>query len=135
MSNLDTLIAAAGAARKKAHAPYSGHPVGAAVLSSNGDVYIGCNVENAAYPLGMCAEALAIANMALQETSPVIKKIVISGPGKHLCSPCGGCRQRIREFSDRKTKIYVCDDSGKILLETNLEALLPHSFGPENLTD
>ncbi|UTW54833.1 cytidine deaminase [Kordiimonas sp. SCSIO 12610] len=133
MSEIDKLISAASVARQSAHAPYSDHPVGAAVLSSNGKIYTGCNVENAAYPLGMCAEALAIGNMILAEHSSKIEAIVISGPGKHLCSPCGGCRQRIREFSDAKTAIYVCDNENTVLLETTLDELLPYSFGPENL--
>ncbi len=131
---LDKLILAANSARQSAHAPYSDHPVGAAVLSSSGNIYSGCNIENAAYPLGMCAEAMAIANMVMAEKSDArIDAIVISGPGKHLCSPCGGCRQRIREFADVETAIYVCDVEGNMMLETDLNELLPHSFGPENL--
>jgi cytidine deaminase len=135
MSSLDKLISAAGAARHSAHAPYSKHPVGAAVMSASGAVYTGCNVENAAYPLGMCAEAMAIGNMILAEKTGPIKTIVISGPGEHLCSPCGGCRQRIREFSDAETEIYICDHTGKVMMKTNLDELLPHSFGPENLPE
>jgi cytidine deaminase len=134
LHGLDKLILAASSARQSAHAPYSDHPVGAAVLSLNGNIYSGCNIENAAYPLGMCAEAMAIANMVMAEKSNArIDTIVISGPGKHLCSPCGGCRQRIREFADVKTAIYVCDVEGNMMLKTDLNELLPYSFGPENL--
>ena len=132
MSETDTLIKKASEARGKAYAPHSNHPVGAALVTDTGAIYTGCNVENAAYPLGACAEALAIGNMVLAGDT-YIRKIVVAGPGEHLCTPCGGCRQKIREFGDSKTEIIICDKAGEIMLETSLGELLPHSFGPENL--
>src|SRR3954463_12097202 len=92
------LIEAARSAQRRAHAPYSRFPVGAAVLDELGRVHAGCNVENAAYPLGTCAEAGAIAAMVLaggQRTGPLV--VVAQGP--QPVTPCGGCRQRLREFA------------------------------------
>jgi len=127
------LIKSAMAAIGKAYAPYSNHPVGSALIASDGQIYAGCNVENAAYPLGQCAEATAIGNMVLGG-SIEIKHLVVVGPGDHLCTPCGGCRQKIREFTGNTgTPITVCDQRGNILLETSIADLLPYSFGPENI--
>lgn len=127
------LIAAAKAALDKAYAPYSDHPVGAAVLADDGTIHVGCNVENAAYPLGSCAEATAIANMVLSGQQQ-LRHVVIVGPGDHLCTPCGGCRQKIREFAGSfEVPVTICSSEGAILLETDSATLLPHSFGPENI--
>ena len=92
------LIAAARAVRARAYAPYSNHAVGAAVLDEHGRIHAGCNVENAAYPEGTCAEAGAIAAM-VAAGSRHIAAMAIAGPGPALCTPCGGCRQKIREFA------------------------------------
>ena len=128
------LIKAAMDARGKAYARYSNHPVGAAILADDGNIYAGCNVENAAYPLGFCAEANAIGNMVMGQ-GKAIRHIVIAGPGEHLCTPCGGCRQQIREFAGKAgTPVTIVDARGAVLLETTSADLLPHSFGPENLT-
>jgi len=127
------LIAAAAAALDKAYAPYSNHPVGSAILAADGQIYAGCNVENAAYPLGQCAEAIAIGNMVLAGVH-AIEHLVVVGPGEHLCTPCGGCRQKIREFAGKTGAIItICDQRGNIMLETNSADLLPYSFGPENV--
>ena len=94
----DLLVAAALAARARAYAPYSRFLVGAALRTDAGDVFSGCNVENAAYPEGTCAEAGAIAAMALAGGRRVAE-LVVAGAG--LCTPCGGCRQKLREFGRR----------------------------------
>ena len=83
----EDLLAAAIAARGRAYAPYSKHPVGAAILDENGDVHLGCNVENSAYPQGVCAEASAISAM-ISGGSRRISAIAIAGPGPHLCGSC-----------------------------------------------
>lgn len=128
------LIEAAVNALQKAYAPYSNHPVGAALLTDDGKIYAGCNVENAAYPLGQCAEATAIGNMVLGDGGNTIKHVVVVGPSKHECTPCGGCRQKIREFAGASgAPVTICDNQGNILLETHSTDLLPHSFGPENI--
>lgn len=126
----DTLVAAALAARGRAYAPYSRFAVGAAVLTDAGAMHAGCNVENAAYPEGTCAEAGAIAAMVLAGGRR-IAELVVAGAG--LCTPCGGCRQKLREFGDAATTVRIVDPAGAVLLRTTLADLLPHSFGPENL--
>ena len=130
----DRLFQAAEAARARAYAPYSGFPVGAAVLAADGTVHAGCNVENAAYPVGQCAEANAIGAMVAAGQSRIEAVLVIGGrPGDNaLCTPCGACRQRIREFAPPEAPVYICGPEGLRRRET-LATLLPLSFGPENL--
>ncbi|GHF19037.1 cytidine deaminase [Kordiimonas sediminis] len=130
---IETLTTLAIGAREKAYAPYSHHPVGAAIVSDSGNVYTGCNVENAAYPLGTCAERNAVAGMIGSDGLQRITTVIIAGPGKHACPPCGGCRQVLREFATDDTQIICCDMNGDITLKTTLGELLPHSFGPDNL--
>jgi len=125
------LFAAAEAIRAKAYAPYSKFSVGAAILADDGKVYAGCNIENAAYPQGNCAEASAIAAM-IAGGGRRIKRIYVTGPGSAPVTPCGGCRQRIREFADLDVVVISHGVEGRPL-ETTLGALLPHSFGPEFL--
>lgn len=125
------LFDAAERVRAKAHAPYSKFSVGAAILADDGNIYAGCNVENAAYPLGNCAEASAIAAM-IAGGGKRITRIFITGPGAEPVTPCGGCRQRIREFADLTTPV-VCLGVEGTPLSTTLAVLLPHSFGPEFL--
>jgi cytidine deaminase len=128
----EALFAAAERARSKAHAPYSHFHVGAAILADDGVIYAGCNIENAAYPLGNCAEASAIAAM-VTGGGKRITRIFITGPGREPVTPCGGCRQRIREFAEASTPVICLGVDGGAPLETTLGALLPHSFGPEFL--
>ena len=129
----DPLIDAAVASRSIAYAPYSRFAVGAALRTDAGAVHAGCNVENAAYPEGTCAEAGAIAAMALAGGRR-IAEIVVAGAGPTPCTPCGGCRQKLREFGTAETIVHIVDAKGATLLRTSLANLLPHSFGPENLT-
>ena len=132
MSEIDkALFAAAEAVRAKAYAPYSKFPVGAAILADDGNIYAGCNVENAAFPVGNCAEPSAIAAM-LAGGGKRIKRIYVTGPGKLPVTPCGGCRQRIREFADLDVAVIAHGVEGAPL-KTTLGDLLPHSFGPEFL--
>jgi cytidine deaminase len=130
-SALDALFAAAKAAQARAHAPYSRFHVGAAIRAESGAIYCGCNVENAAYPEGACAEANAIGAMALAGERRIVEMVVV-GEGEALCAPCGGCRQRIREFADAATRVHVAGPEG-VRASFTLEELLPHSFGPGNL--
>ena len=129
--NFDKLFDAAKKVRELAHVPYSKFKVGAAILTENDRIVVGCNVENAAYPQTQCAEASAIGNMISQGEKKIVEVLVI-GSGNLLCSPCGGCRQRLREFASLKTPIHMCDTNGHQKTLT-LEELLPESFGPENL--
>lgn len=121
-------------ALNKAYVPYSRHPVGAAILADDGKIYSGCNVETANYK-GTCAEAGAIAAM-INGGAHRIETLAVVGPTDMLCSPCGDCRQRIREFADlNDTAIHVFSKDGVLLKTYTLNQLLPDSFGPENLPD
>ena len=127
----EILIRAAIAAMDKAYAPYSGFSVGAAILDEHGAVHTGANIENAAYPQGCCAEASAISAL-IMSGGQRIQKIAVAGRGEILCTPCGGCRQKIREFGTAETQILICDETG-LRQSFTLDELLPHSFGPDNL--
>lgn len=129
--DLDALFAAAKAVQQKAYAPYSRFKVGAAILADDGKVYSGCNVENAAYPVGACAEAGAISAM-IAGGGRAIRAIVVIGDGAELVTPCGACRQRIREFAAPETPIAIAGPEG-IRARFSLAELLPASFGPANL--
>ena len=132
MSSLDLLFEAALAVQAKAYAPYSRFKVGAAIRTPNGGVFAGCNVENAAYPEGSCAETAAISAMVAAGESR-IAEVVVVGDGDALVTPCGGCRQRIREFAAAKTPIHVAGPEG-IRRSFTLDELLPFAFGPDNLS-
>ena len=125
------LVAAAISAMSHAYAPYSSFYVGAAIRDENGQIHSGANVENAAYPQGACAEAGAISAM-IMAGGRKIDAIAVAGKGDVLCTPCGGCRQRIREFSEAATPIIIADETGERARFT-LAEILPHSFGPDNL--
>ncbi|MEM7236844.1 MAG: cytidine deaminase [Pseudomonadota bacterium] len=128
---MDELVLAALAVRANAYAPYSRHAVGAAIRDTQGRIHVGANVENAAYPQGQCAEANAIGAM-IAGGGRRIEAIAIAGPGPALCTPCGGCRQRIREFATPDTAITIADPEG-IRQTFTLDELLPAAFGPDNL--
>ena len=127
----EKLFEAAKKVRERAHVPYSQFKVGAALLSEDKKIVVGCNVENAAYPQSQCAEASAIGNLVSQGFNNIIEVVVI-GSGDILASPCGGCRQRLREFASLDTPIHMCNINGHLKTLT-LAELLPDSFGPENL--
>ena len=128
---LDDLFRAAQQARSRAYAPYSNFAVGAAVHAAEGGIHAGCNVENAAYPVGTCAEQAAIAAMiAAGERS--IREILVLGAGEGLVTPCGACRQRIREFGAPDTPVHLAGPEG-VRRSFALRELLPFSFGPDNL--
>jgi len=129
--NFERLFLEAKNVRENAHVPYSQFKVGAAFLTENNSIISGCNVENAAYPQSQCAEASAIGNL-VSNGYKKIKEVVVIGSGKLLCSPCGGCRQRLREFASLDTPIHMCNMDGHLKTST-LAELLPDSFGPENL--
>ena len=129
--NVEALFAAARDAYDHAYAPYSKFSVGAAVKTPEGEIFSGCNVENAAYPQGWCAETSAIAAMA-RAGRRRIAEICVVGGGAGLCTPCGGCRQRIREFAAPDAAVHVAGPEG-VRASFTLAELLPESFGPENL--
>ncbi|MCZ0737170.1 cytidine deaminase [Phreatobacter sp. AB_2022a] len=131
-TELTALFEAAKAAQARAYAPYSRFQVGAALRTASGAVHAGCNVENAAYPVGACAEAGALSAMVLAGDRAVVEVLVI-GDGPELCTPCGACRQRLREFGASDMLIHVAGPEG-VRRSFALGELLPHSFGPDNLS-
>jgi len=128
---LSQLLTASLAARQQAHAPYSRYAVGAAILDEHGAVHAGCNIENAAYPQGWCAEATALGAMVMAGGKRA-KAVLVSGPGPDVITPCGGCRQKLREFGDDNLLIIAADPSG-VRQSWTLGQLLPASFGPDHL--
>jgi cytidine deaminase len=125
------LLQAARAVRDRAHAPYSQFAVGAALRDESGRIHVGCNVENAAYPQSVCAEAGAISALVAAGGTRITGVAVIGGRLRPV-TPCGGCRQKLREFA-AETVPVLCASADGHLLETTMGALLPHSFGPEHL--
>ena len=130
-NHLNDLFQAAKAMQAKAYVPYSRFKVGAAIRTPGGGIYAGCNVENAAYPQGACAETGAISAMIAAGESRIAEILVI-GNGEELVTPCGGCRQRIREFASADTPIHIAGPDG-VRRSFTLEDLLPFSFGPDHL--
>jgi cytidine deaminase len=126
------LIAAAVAARQHAYAPYSRFLVGAAVRDEQGRIHGGCNMENAAYPEGLCAEAAALAAMVLAGGRQCMAAAV-AGAGDGLVTPCGGCRQKLSEFGSPSMPVHICGETGNLRRTLSLGDLLPFSFGPSHL--
>lgn len=127
-----SLIDAARAVRENAHAPYSKFKVGAALRAKSGTVYIGCNVENVAYPEGTCAEAGAIAAMVAGGDTEIAEIAVIADSPKPI-SPCGGCRQKIAEFASGETKVVLTTVDG-VTQETTVAELLPGVFDADYMS-
>ena len=114
--------------REKAYCPYSNFRVGAALIDDNGNVHVGCNVENAANPLGNCAEVSAIAAMIAAGGKKIVTIAVAGGEDEpRACSPCGGCRQRIAEFADSATRIIFKTYDGE-WQPFSVDEILPESF-------
>lgn len=128
--DLEKLVALARKAREFAYAPYSRYPVGAAVLARSGKVYSGCNVENAAYPTGICAERVAIFKAVSEgECDLVALAVVTSNAG----SPCGACRQVFSEFASDDAVIVLAPVRGSKRKKFTMKQMLPERFGPQHL--
>ena len=125
------LVQAARAARERAYAPYSKFAVGAALLDDHGRLHAGCNIENAAYPQSQCAEASAIAHLVLTGGRRILA-VAVAGVATEPVTPCGGCRQRLREFGGDDVPIWIADMQ-IVRAHYTLGQLLPASFGPEHL--
>ncbi len=132
MHAIEELFPAAAAARQNAYAPYSRFPVGAAIRSGSGAIYSGANVENAAYPVGTCAEAAAIAAM-VNAGERQIAEILILAESAEPVMPCGACRQRIFEFAMKDMKVHSAGSGGGVRESMLFAELFPHAFGPHNL--
>ncbi len=131
--SVSALFDAAAQVRQQAHAPYSGFAVGAALRAEDGRIYVGCNVENAAYPSGTCAEQAAIAAMIAGGARKIEALAVVAGSPRPV-TPCGACRQRIREFASSSTQIHAGNLAGARQHFTFAD-LLPDSFGPDALPE
>lgn len=126
---IEKLIETARAARAWAYAPYSHYAVGAALLTESGKIYDGVNIENAAYPTGICAERVAVFKAVSEGEREFNTIVVVTDNGG---SPCGSCRQVLAEFG-LSTRLLIVDDTGKIHVDTTVEQLLPQAFRPEDL--
>jgi len=129
-ARLSGLLRAAGRARKNAYAPYSGFPVGAAVLAG-GRIFAACNVENSSYPLGMCAERNAVGRAVSAGKRRIDAVAIVAGEGRPA-APCGGCRQVLSEFCAPDAPVIYASTAGRSVT-TSIGALLPDSFGPTDL--
>jgi len=129
--NLMLYIGQAIDVSRKAYAPYSNYQVGSVLIADTGEVFTGCNVENAAYPAGICAERGALAQAVSNGVQNFLGVIVASKSGG---SPCGICRQMLYEFSPTMRVICVTFE-GDIIIDSTLDKLLPHGFGPSSLSD
>ncbi|MCC5993111.1 MAG: cytidine deaminase [Rhodobacteraceae bacterium] len=121
-----TLLEAAIAARERAHAPYSGFAVGAALRTASGRIFAGCNVENASYPEGICAETAAIAAMVAAGERAITEICIIAESAEPI-SPCGGCRQRLAEFAGPELPVTMATLDGMTITH-KLGELLPLAF-------
>ncbi len=127
----EDLLAAALAVRRNAHVPYSHFAVGAAIRTRSGQIFAGANVENAAYPEGICAEASAIGAMVSAGERDIVEVLTVAG-GEHLVTCCGGCRQKLREFAGPSTPVHAADLAG-VQRSFTVDELLPASFGRKHL--
>jgi len=119
-------------ALSNAYTPYANFPVGACIRTINGQLFAGCNAENASYSLTLCAESSAIGKMISSLGQQSIAEILIVIPGDQLCPPCGACRQRLHEFATDDTLVHLCTLAGKHKM-IKLAELLPYPFGSELL--
>lgn len=130
MQTDEMLVELARKMRERAYVPYSHFPVGAALLGTDGRVFTGCNVENAAYGSSLCAERTALVK-AVSEGQRAFTALAIAGSGQDYCWPCGACRQMLYEFAPG-LRLLVANGAGEYITCT-LDQLLPHGFGPQNL--
>jgi cytidine deaminase len=122
--DIRALVKAAQLARQRAHAPYSKYHVGAAILTADGETYVGCNVENASYGLTMCAERCAVGAAIAGGAKQIVAIVICTEDGG---APCGACRQVLAEFGD-DIRVISVNSSGEIVLDTTIATLLPNSF-------
>jgi cytidine deaminase len=129
---LKPLFDQAQAARENAHAPYSGHRVGAAIRTKNGKVFTGCNVENSSYGATLCAERVAITKAVSELGKFELAEVLVVTDAPSPWPPCGMCRQVMAEFAGKNTVVYAVNLQGSVRTESFSE-LFPHAFTPEHL--
>lgn len=132
MENYEKLIDAANQMVEKAYAPYSQFPVGAALLTAEGELYTGCNIENAAYPTGICAERVAMFK-AVSEGEREFVALAVSSHSDGATSPCGSCRQVISEFCSPDMPVILTHAAGELEVETTVGQLLPGAFNKDDM--
>ncbi len=130
-ATLDEMLRAARNSMTRAHAPYSGFQVGAALLNEDGMIRAGVNIENASYPLSVCAERNAVAGMVVSGNTKIVA-VAVATDAPTPTPPCGGCRQVLWEFGDADTPV-VAEGAGGVRARWRLGDLLPHAFGPDDL--
>src|SRR5687767_12765701 len=130
-ARLNEMLGAARAIRQRAYAPYSGFPVGAAILNEDGMIRGGVNIENASYPLSVCAERNAVAMMVMSGQEKILA-VAVATDADMPTPPCGGCRQVLWEFGDADTPV-VAEGANGVRARWRLGELLPHAFGPDDL--
>lgn len=130
-AKIEALLDAAREARENAYAPYSRYLVGAAVLTDDGEIFAGANVENASYPLSVCAERSAVQRAASEGARRLVAVAVVGSSPDCPAWPCGGCRQVLHEFG--QDLVIISEDPGGMRHERELAELLPDAFGPEDL--
>jgi cytidine deaminase len=128
--DIEQLVEKARQARKRAYVPYSHYPVGAAVLAKSGKIYTGCNIENAAYPSGLCAERVAIFKAVSEGEREFVAMVVVTS---NMGSPCGACRQVLSEFTDDDALIVLAPARGNQRKPFTMTEILPDRFGPHHL--
>lgn len=130
-----TLVKAAWLARDRAHAPYSGFKVGAVIENDKGQIFSGCNVENANYTCGLCAERTAIVKAVSEGALKPggLRRIVVAAKAERPAGPCGSCRQVIEEFAGEDTRVLLSNEMGKVALDFSHRELLPHAFNGRDL--
>ena len=131
MADLDCLFSAAKSAMEKAHAKYSDFPVGAAILTKDGQIFSGANIEVISFPEGWCAETTAISHYVMAGGG-AITDICVIAEKKDICTPCGGCRQRLAEFAPPEANVHLCTMEG-IVETVTMADLLPHGFASDVL--
>ena len=133
MSARDVLVQEAARVRENAYVPYSNFKVGAALRAGSGAMYSGCNVENVAYPQGICAEARAIAAMVAGSDTE-IKEVAVNDDSPEPVTPCGGCRQKLVEFAAADVKITMATTGGKQVTLTMAD-ILPGAFNTQHMSN
>ncbi len=134
MSQLEQLCSKAREILKNSYSPYSHFPVSCVLRTKSGQIFAGVNMENSAYPQGLCAEGATVGQMISAGEREIVE-IVVCSASKEPCFPCGGCRQILSEFSQEDTLVHICHAQNHDVYTTTMGVLLPHSFNKHTMED
>lgn len=134
MNQLEQMCSKAREILHNSYSPYSNFSVSCVIKTSSGQIFSGVNMENAAYPQGICAEANALGQMVTAGERDIVE-VVVCAQGTTPCYPCGGCRQKLAEFSTENTIVHICHAKNDSLHTTDMGTLLPHSFSKRDMED